>query len=148
MVELWALEYRSAYGLPVIINRPGTIYGPGQEGSDESGWVAWFLEAKRQGIKVTINGNGEQVRDLLHVVDYVRLLLHQVRNPGDFDTGHVYDVGGGELNAVTVNEMVRVLGLDYEYGPARYGDAKRYVALNDVPGWTPRIDWRTSGMFT
>lgn len=147
MVELWALEYRSAYDMEVVINRPGTIYGPGQEGSPESGWIAWFMEAKRTGQRVTINGDGRQVRDLLHVYDYVELLMLQVKNLARYDTGHIYDVGGGQQNAVSVNDIVHQLGLEYEYGPERYGDAREYIALNDVPKWNPLIYWRDSGMF-
>lgn len=147
MVEIWAQEYRSAYDLPVIINRPGTIYGPGQEGSPESGWIAWFLEAKLTDQTVTINGDGLQVRDLLHVSDYVRLLMYQLRDIETFNTGHIYDVGGGQVNAVTVKQIVDQLELDFIYGPQRYGDAPAYVALNDVPGWSPAVYWKDSGMF-
>lgn len=144
MVELWAFEYRSAYELPVVINRPGTIYGPGQEGSEESGWIAWFCEARRRGLTVTINGDGEQWRDLLHVSDYVRLLITQIENFERFNTGAVWDVGGGYRNAVTVNEIVKHLGLSFVYGPPRYGDARAYIGLNDVPLWKPRVDWEQS----
>lgn len=144
MVETWALEYRAAYELPVVINRPGTVYGPGQEGSTESGWIAWFLEAAHRGLKVTINGDGNQWRDLLHVGDYVRLVLTQIESFKTYDTGAPWDVGGGYQNAVTVNEMVRHLGLEADHGPPRYGDARAYIGVNDVPGWEPRIDWRAS----
>lgn len=144
MVETWAFEYRSAFGSKVVINRPGTVYGPGQEGSTESGWIAWFLEALRTGQTVTINGDGEQVRDLLHVTDYIRLMLTQISNIDTYDTGFPWDVGGGEDNAVTVNEMAEYLGVTYKYGPERYGDARRYVGVNDVPGWKPLIPWRSS----
>ena len=140
MVETWAREYRSAYGMSVIINRPGTIYGPGQEGSDESGWIAWFCKARDEGLEVTINGDGEQVRDLLHVSDYVRLMMKQARHIGDFD-GRVWDVGGGDENTVSVNQIVRHLGLKAVHGPARYGDSRAYVGYNDVPGWRPEVRW-------
>lgn len=144
MVELWALEYRAAYGLKVVINRPGTVYGPGQEGSTESGWIAWFLEAKRTGQTVVINGDGDQVRDLLHVSDYVRLMLMQADDVERYDTGDIWDVGGGPENAVTVNEMAEWLGVTYRYGDERYGDARHYIGINDVPGWEPLIYWNRS----
>ena len=147
MVELWAIEYAKAYGIPVVINRPGTIYGPGQEGSPESGWIAWFLKAKREGLPVTIYGDGTQVRDLLHVDDYVRLLMLQIKNVNLYNNGTIYDVGGGAANAVTVNQIVSYLGLEHTYAPPRYGDTHKYVAENNVPGWEPRIRWGESGMF-
>jgi len=146
MVELWAEEYRRAYGAPIIINRPGTIYGPGQEGSTESGWIAWFLKAKANGIKVTINGDGEQVRDLLHVTDYCHLLIRQMKDFGPYAEG-IWDVGGGQRNTVTVREMVEYLGLDYEYGPPRYGDSEWYVGVNDAPDWEPQVYWKDAEVF-
>jgi len=142
MVEAWASEYRTAYNLPVIINRPGTVYGPGQEGSPESGWISWFLKAKAEGIPVVINGDGQQMRDLLHVSDYVRLLVKQAVDPDRYNTGTVYDVGGGVRNAVTVNEIVEYLGLTHTYGPERYGDAKEYIGLNNVADWSPAVKWQ------
>lgn len=143
MVETWAQEYRAAYGLPVILVRPGTIYGPGQEGSEESGWIAWFCEAKSRALPVTINGDGNQWRDLLHVSDYVRLVLQQIDHV-DHYVDRIWDVGGGIRNAVTVNDIVAHLGLKHAFGPSRYGDARTYIGENDVPGWEPQIHWRDS----
>lgn len=148
MAEMWALEYRRAYGLPIIINRPGTIYGPGQEGSSESGWVAWFLKAKKESLKVTINGDGQQVRDLLHVNDYCMLILRQLEDFSKYASpGRIWDVGGGEENTVSVLQMADYLGLDYEFGPPRSGDASRYVGKNDAPGWAPTIYWKDTVQF-
>lgn len=148
MVEIWTQECSRTYDFPVVINRPGTIYGPGQEGSPESGWIAWFLKAKESGSQVIINGDGLQVRDLLHVSDYVELLISQVRRPQFYaDYNRIFDVGGGSDNVVTVIDMVNYLGLDYVYGPSRYGDARHYVGHNDVPGWEPRVFWKESEIF-
>ena len=147
MVETWALEYRHAYKLPIVINRPGTIYGPGQEGSPESGWIAWFLKAKEEKLRVTVNGSGKQVRDLLHVSDYVRLLLMQIDDIEKYNNGYIYDVGGGTRNAVSVLDIVEYLRLKHEFGPERYGDADIYVGHNDIPGWEPTIHWAGSETF-
>lgn len=143
MVETWTKEMRRAYGIPLVINRPGTVYGPGQEGSDESGWIAWFVKARDENLPVVINGDGSQIRDLLHVSDYVKLLLMQARFLGDYE-GHTWDVGGGNRNAVTVLEIADHLGLSYTFGPGRYGDEHRYVGVNDAPGWAPEVYWKDS----
>jgi len=146
MVETWALEMSRSFEFPLVINRPGTIYGPGQEGSQESGWIAWFLKAKREGLEVVVNGDGLQVRDLLHVSDYVDLLMLQMAAPKLY-SHQVWDVGGGSTNVVTVNEMANYLGLDYTHGADRYGDARGYVGHNDVPGWEPKVFWREAETF-
>jgi nucleoside-diphosphate-sugar epimerase len=154
MVETWALETTRTYGSTIVINRPGTVYGPGQEGSLESGWIAWFLKAKREGLPVTINGSGSQRRDLLHVSDYIRLMLLQADAPKayaavDWETGDasIWDVGGGLANTIGVLEMARLLGLEVSFGPARYGDAGEYIGINDVPGWKPQVLWWGSEVF-
>jgi len=146
MVETWAIEMGHTFDFPVVINRPGTIYGPGQEGSQESGWIAWFLKAKKEGLEVVINGDGLQRRDLLHVSDYVELLMLQMQAPKLYSI-QTWDVGGGPANVVTVNEIASYLGLDYTHGPERYGDARSYVGHNHVPGWEPKVFWRTSETF-
>lgn len=141
MVETWMGELSRTYGFPLVVNRPGTIYGPEQEGSLESGWIAWFLRAKRESLEVTINGSGNQIRDLLYVDDYVELLVAELRNIKLY-AGATWDVGGGADNIVSVKEMADWLGLRYTFGPPRYGDADIYVGLNDVPGWEPRTFWQ------
>lgn len=139
MVETWSFEMAATYGYPVVVNRPGTIYGPGQQGSADSGWIAWFTLAREQGLEVTVNGHGGQVRDLLHVSDYVALLVRQVEDPVPYRG--LWDIGGGPENAVTVMQMVRHLDLAYRHGPPRYGDADHYVGFNDAPGWAPTVRW-------
>lgn len=141
MAETWALEYQAAYDIPVVINRPGTIYGPGQEGSSDSGWVAWFCRAKRENLPVVINGNGRQIRDLLHVSDYISLLLTQLDALDEYAGKHIWDVGGGPANTATVLDLANFLNLSYTFGPKRYGDEFVYIGLNDVSGWKPQIHW-------
>jgi nucleoside-diphosphate-sugar epimerase len=145
MAETWAQEYHQAYGLPVLVNRPGTVYGPGQEGSPESGWVAWFCRARTEELPVVISGDGGQVRDLLHVSDYVNLLLQQLQQFSRFQSlDTIFDVGGGHKNTVTVRELADHLKLDYSFGPPRYGDSLCYVGYNNAPDWHPLVDWRES----
>lgn len=145
MAEIWAIEYCNAYDIPLVINRPGTVYGPGQEGSLESGWVAWFLKAKETDQKVTIHGSGRQVRDILYVADYVKLIRRQIDDyvlGRSSWNGQVWDVGGGYNNTTTVLGLAQYLDLRYEFGPPRYGDAHTYVGVNDYPGWAPETYWR------
>jgi len=141
MVEVWAKEYRDAFGSYVAIVRPGTVYGRGQEGSPESGWVAWFLKAKLEDHPVVISGDGSQTRDVLHVSDLTRLFTKMVEDPRSY-LGQTWDVGGGLKNAVTVQQMADFIGLDYTFGPPRYGDVASYIGKNDAPGWEPEVEWR------
>lgn len=139
--ELYCNEYNYLYNLDYIIVRPGTVYGPGQEGSPESGWVSWFLKAKKENKKVTIFGTGYQVRDMLYVDDLVELILTQLK---DFNTykNKTWDVGGGVENSIRVADLARYLELDFDFGPERPGDSMIYVGHNKVPNWKPKTAWK------
>ena len=95
---------------------------------------------------MTLNGDGLQVRDLLHVSDYVNLLLMQISAWATY-TKKTWDVGGGSSNVVTVQEIADYLDLSYVHGPERYGDARSYVGHNDAPGWEPLVFWKESETF-
>lgn len=140
--------YGSLYGLPHVILRPSTVYGPGQDGSAEAGWVTWFLRAVLEGRKITVHGDGTQSRDVLYIDDFAALLVDIAEN---FDAyqGHTYDIGGGPSNEVSLNALLDVL-----YGPeARQvtyakrlpGDLQQVVtdnaAVTAVRGWKPTVDW-------
>lgn len=142
--EEYIREYAKCYGLEYVINRCGTIYGPGQEGSPESGWLAWFLKCKLENKEVTINGDGTNVRDVLYVTDLVQLLMDQMDNFDQYKN-ETYDVGGGHENAISVWRAIEVLHLKHTFGPKRLGDVKRFVSDNEkvmeVNNWRPRTKW-------
>lgn len=138
--------YGDLYRLPWIIDRPSTVYGPGQDGSPEAGWVSWFLRAAMERRPITIHGDGTQSRDILHVDDMARLLLDQVEHFDDY-AGQSWDVGGGADNEVTLLGLLA--GLEYSnftHGERLPGDLQRVVIDNGpvsaVRGWRPTVGWR------
>lgn len=139
-------EYRHSFGIPFVINRPGTIYGPGQSASPESGWLSWFIKAAVEKEPLTVFGTGEQRRDVLYVDDYVELLLDQVENFGKYE-GKVFRVGGGFDNSMTLLEALTFLDYkNYNFGKARKGDVKEYVCNNlevtAINGWKPKTSYK------
>lgn len=139
-------EFETSFGIELVTNRLGTIYGPGQMGSTESGWIAWFIKAAIDKEPVTIYGSGRQVRDLLYIDDLLRLILDQVENFHLYQ-GMVWDVGGGEANAISVKNMLdKVLKYqNYNFGKARKGDVEKFVAdntISKVNGWEPLVGFR------
>ncbi len=144
--------YGTLYGLPHIILRPSTVYGPGQDGSAEAGWVTWFLRAFLEHRQITINGDGTQSRDILYVDDFVRLLVDQVEH-FDAYAGRTYDVGGGPENEASLRGLLAFLGHERVVHDARLpGDLQRVVTDNTtvrgVRGWTPRMPWKDGVLAT
>ena len=144
--------YRDLYGLPSVILRPSTVYGPGQDGSPEAGWVTWFLRAALEKRQITIHGDGTQSRDILHVDDMTALLVDIVEN---FDAyqGCTYEVGGGLDNEVTLRGLLAFLGHEDTVRAGRLpGDLQRVVTDNTpitaVRGWKPRTPWKDGVLAT
>ena len=74
------LEYARNFGLNTVVFRHSTIYGGRQISSFDQGWIGWFCQKALDSLEdpatsFTINGNGKQVRDLLHVFDAVACYL-------------------------------------------------------------------------
>lgn len=144
--ELYTQEYALDFGLKYIINRPGTVYGPGQENSPESGWLSWFMRASKENLPITILGDGQQSRDVLYVSDIIDLLVDQIENFDKYK-GRVYEIGGGLKNEITLLQALDFLKYkNYSFGPERIGDVKRFVSdnklANSINGWKPKINWK------
>ncbi len=143
--------YGALYGLPSVILRPSTVYGPGQDGSPEAGWVTWFLRAALERQEITIHGDGTQSRDILHIDDFTRLLVDIVEHFDAYQSSTPYDVGGGPRNEVSLLDLIH--GLETAVGgrhpvvhDARLpGDLQRVVtdntAISGVRGWAPEVSW-------
>ena len=143
--------YGDLYGLPHVILRPSTVYGPGQDGSAEAGWVTWFLRAFCDRRQITIHGDGTQSRDILHIDDMTRLLVDAVEHFDDYARAEPYDVGGGPGNELRLLDLTQLWETDTGSRPdvihdARLpGDLQRVVtdntAIGAVRGWTPVTGW-------
>ena len=150
--DQYMLEYARNFGLNTIVFRHSTIYGGRQISTFDQGWVGWFcqqaLEAKyRNGHTFTINGNGKQVRDLLHVSDAVACYLsaheHRARV-----RGNALNIGGGYENSISLLELLLHLEaeLDVKLAPRqlpwRANDQKYFVADNSkasrLLAWSPK----------
>jgi nucleoside-diphosphate-sugar epimerase len=155
--EEYLTLYGDLYGLRHIILRPSTIYGPGQDGSPEAGWVTWFLRAYLDQQQITIHGNGTQSRDILHVDDFTTLLVDMVERFPEYggfpQMGRTYDVGGGPENEVSLRALLSLLGHhDVVHDERLPGDLQRVVTDNTtisaVRGWQPRVPWKDGVLAT
>lgn len=104
--ELIFKEYLAMYDLKGIINRCGVITGPWQLGKVDQGvFSLWMLGHyfNKPLAYIGFSGKGKQVRDLLHIDDFCRLLELQLVNLDKF-TGQTYNVGGGNKVSLSLLE--------------------------------------------
>ncbi len=142
--EQYLAMFQRTFGLNFTTLRYANVYGARQDFFAEEGRViAVFASRMIEGKPVTIDGDGNQSRDMLHVGDVAMANIAALEQ-GD---GSTYHVSTGI--PVTINDLFRKLALLTEYkleprfGPARKGDVYR-IALDNTRaaeqlGWRPRI---------
>jgi UDP-glucose 4-epimerase len=143
--EQYLGTFQRTYGLEYTVLRYANIYGPRQDFYAEEGRViAIFASRMIAGRPVTIDGDGEQARDMLHVADVAVANIAALYRGG----GGTYHISTGI--PVTINELFRKLAIltDYKleptFGPRRKGDVFR-IALDNARakqdlGWEPKLD--------
>jgi CDP-paratose 2-epimerase len=105
--EAVALEYGSAFGFPVWINRCGVLAGAGQFGTPEQGIFSFWINAhlRRRPLRyIGFDGTGSQVRDALHPRDLASLIQLQVRS-GRPDGQRTYTAGGGIKASISLANL-------------------------------------------
>jgi CDP-paratose 2-epimerase len=151
VADQYVLDYCNSYQLPTAVLRMSCIYGPRQFGTEDQGWVAHFLIKSLQGERISIYGDGKQVRDVLFVDDAVAAYRAVLANI-DAVKGRAFNLGGGPANAVSVGQVLSEIEtltggpLLTETGEWRRGDQVYFVsdtaALRGAVGWQPRVGWR------
>jgi len=150
--ELFVQEYCQTYNLAAVINRCGTLAGPGQWGKTDQGiftlWVAHHLFGLP--LRYTgFGGTGKQVRDLLHPYDLYRLLVKQEAHLCD-EPAVIYNVGGGMENSTSLLEYTALCQettgrhIDIDADPVTNPvDVPYYVSdiskVANAFGWQPEL---------
>lgn len=144
-------DYSRMFALPTVVFRMSCIAGPRQFGNEDQGWVAHFLYSALEGKRLTIYGDGRQVRDVLCVHDLVRA-FEKVRAQIEKTAGQIYNVGGGVENSVSLREVIDEIQrvtekrLQFITRRPRPGDQLYYVTdfgkLRTHTGWKPQRNVR------
>lgn len=147
--DQYVKDYYRIYGIPTVVMRQSCIFGQRQFGIEDQGWVAWFTIATMLNKKVTIYGDGKQIRDVLFVEDLIRCYEAAIVNK-NVAAGQVYNIGGGIDYTLSLNELVKMLALRFGreinpmFGDWRPGDQKVYVSdISKVKkdlGWSPSVN--------
>ncbi|MFP8953987.1 NAD-dependent epimerase/dehydratase family protein [Natrialbaceae archaeon A-arb3/5] len=102
-LDQYARLYEELYDLPTVSLRYFNAYGPRQQGP-YSGVISTFLEQARAGEPITIEGDGEQTRDFVHVSDIVQANIRAATTDA---VGRAYNVGTG--NRTSIRELAELI---------------------------------------
>jgi nucleoside-diphosphate-sugar epimerase len=132
--------YADEQGLPLVVLRYFSVYGPRQR--PDMGYHR-FIESLLKGQPLVVFGDGQQVRGNTYVTDCVDATMASVQAA----PGETYNVGGGEVATVweILHKLEIIIGrrAEIQREPARPGD-QRYTCADTGKlfrhfGWKPRI---------
>lgn len=135
IIEQYMSLYAELYNLECVALRYFNVYGPRQDPTSEySGVISIFDNRIKQGLPITIFGDGEQYRDFIYVKDVAVINLKVMFT----DLKHrfeVFCVGTGIKSSI--KEVVEVLAkrhkldeLEINFQQERPGDIKKSVSEN------------------
>lgn len=143
--DLLVMAYHQTYGLPMNITRCSNNYGPYQFPEK---LIPLTISRLLKDEQVPIYGNGQNIRDWLHVLDHCRaidIIMHKGID------GEIYNIGGHNewSNLEVVQTIIRMLGKSddlIKFVPDRLGHDKRYAidpSKMEQFGWKPTYTFET-----
>lgn len=142
--EFYVDFYAKLYGFQSFILRYSNVYGLRQNPLSESGVLSIFKNRIRNGLSPVVFGDGEQIRDYIHVSDVVaaNILVSQLESPEH----EIFNVGTGK--GTSLNELLTLFYQVYPdakppvYSNAKAGDLDfNVLSVNKLTslGWSPQI---------
>ncbi len=131
----------AAYGVRCACLRLTNVYGLGMQAKDSI--VARLMRAIRLGHTFEIYGDGNQVRDYVHVSDVVQAM--RLALTSDAWAGPMVIGSGTSLSVHEVVAAVREISgaeLPVEHGPAKAGEMPAVIvdpSRAHAVGWTPQV---------
>ena len=101
--ELIAQSYYHSFKMPIIITRGNNVYGPNQYPEK---LIPLFIELLRDNKKVTIQGDGSNIRAFLHSHDVARA-FEIILEKGKI--GEIYNIGSDVNQEYTVLQVANML---------------------------------------
>jgi UDP-glucose 4-epimerase len=147
-IEKYLHLYRHLHGLDYVALRISNPYGRFQAAHRRQGVVAAMMRQALSGKPLEIWGNGEVVRDFLHVDDVIEAMLLATSYEGEQRIMNISSGAGLSINDI-VRDIEAVMGksLEKRYLPGRSADVPVNILDSALAraelGWLPRTDWMT-----
>lgn len=142
-VEKYLTMYQRLYDFEPVILRVSNPYGPWQSKVGIQGLISTLLSKAISNEQVEIWGDGEVVRDYIHIDDVIEACLNVM---GSRSTG-IFNIGSGVGHSI--NEVMKIVEevtqskLEVKYSKRRDLDVKKVVLdiskAKKVLNWAPKI---------
>lgn len=143
--DLLCRSFYETFNYPILITRCSNNYGPNQH---EEKLIPFMIKKAKAGEKLTVYGDGRNIRDWIHVSDHcsgIDAVLHNGK------LGEVYNIGGKNevRNIDIVKTILKLLERDddqIEFIKDRLGHDWRYAIDNskiqNELNWSPSVNFK------
>jgi len=135
--ELLIENYQEVYGLDYTVVRYGSLYGPR---SGETNWVHRVLKQALLEGKISRNGDGEELRDYIHVLDAARLSVDALAP--EFTNQHIIITGNQQIKIKDIMIMIKEMlnnVIQIEYKPVDSSEHYEITPYNFSPKLAKRV---------
>jgi UDP-glucose 4-epimerase len=147
MGERYCLGFSERHLLPSVVLRFFNVYGPRQGINDYGSVITRFIEQSKQGLPLTINGDGTQTRDFVNVKDIADGVLASIESN---EVGEIFNIGSGKPTCINdlANTILELTGLKTQiiHGKTRKRDIKNSYAditkARKLLGFEPKVSLR------
>ena len=108
--EMLIQEFSFLFNIKFIINRCGVISGPLQFGKQDQGFVSlwiWNHLIKKNMKYIGYGGNGNQIRDVLHIDDLCELIFIQIKKINSINN-KIFTVGGSNKSYTSLSGLTKL----------------------------------------
>ncbi len=143
--ELCKMFYR-LYGVETVILRYFNVYGDRQPTQGQyAPVIGLFQKQQREGMPITVVGDGQQTRDFTNVLDVVEANIAASKTENKKALGQIFNIGAGKsISIMDLVEMIRDEDGIYINIPERPGEARNSRADNskakEILGWEPKVN--------
>lgn len=141
--------YHDLYGVEAVALRYFNVYGPRQKGGDYAAVIPIFRDQAVNNEPITIEGDGTQTRDFVHIDDVVQANLRAATDNNA--PGKAFNIGTG--SQITIQELAETVKMitdsdsDIVHVAEREGDIEQSVAdisrAREVLGYEPAYDMQS-----
>ena len=148
-IEKYLAMFYHVHGLEYGVLRPANAYGERQNPFGQQGLIAVMLGKIMRAEPIVVWGDGNVVRDFVHVADIAEAVFQVMTAP--LTAARIFNCGSGA--GISVNEMLQHLaGVVGHAVDARYVQPRRFdvpvnvldtTRLRQQLGWSPKVDLDT-----
>jgi UDP-glucose 4-epimerase len=138
--EIYLKLYAQIYGLETVSLRYFNVYGSRLDPKGAYPLViGYFLKRAKQGLTLSITGDGNQTRDFVHVNDVVKANILAMKSD-KVGKGEIINIGTGKQ--YSVNQIAELIGGPKEYIPARIEPRATQADIakaKELLNWEPAV---------